>query len=113
MTEPMGGLVGSWYAPVCTMNFAIDFDDTITAAPKVIAAMVHAGKARGHKFYCVTARSETEDSVDFINSMLDEYDIQMPIIFTSLGSKLEAVADRGIVIDVWVGDDPRALVHGH
>lgn len=112
MTEPICGLDNSWHSPVNTRNFAIDFDDTITADPEVIAALVHAGKKKGHRFYCVTARRSTEENEGIVNEVLDKYDIQMPIIFTNLGSKLQAVADRGIVIDIWMDDSPMTLVHG-
>ena len=61
----------------------------------------------------VTARRETEENTEEINGMLDQYDCQMPIVFTSLGSKLHACESRGIRVDIWIDDDPESLVKGH
>ena len=94
-------------------TFALDFDDTYTADPSLMAAFVKMALARGHKFYCVTARRDIEANVDDINEAFDEYGIAMPIIFSNLGSKMEEVKRRGIKIDIWIDDAPFAIVHGH
>ena len=93
-------------------TFALDFDDTYTADPELWAAFVKLGISRGHTFYCVTARRNTEENTDDINERFDEHGIQMPIIFSNLGSKMDEVERRGIKIDIWLDDDPPAIVRG-
>lgn len=100
-------------AQVKPRSFAFDFDGTLTADGHLLGEWVRLGLARGHRFYCVTARSETEDAVATVNDWLDAHRCQMPIVFCSLGSKLAEVARRGIEIDIWLDDDPTTLVHGH
>jgi hypothetical protein len=86
---------------------------TFAADPEYIAKFIIDGKARGHRFYCVTARQNTEENEDIINEMFDMHGCQMPIIMTSGESKVEFVERLGIKIDVWLDDAPYALVHGH
>jgi hypothetical protein len=93
-------------------TFALDFDDTFTADPELWAVFVTLGISRRHTFYCVTARRDTEENTDLINDLFEDHGIQMPIIFSNLGSKLEEVERRGIKIDIWIDDAPYAIVHG-
>ena len=95
------------------LTIAIDFDDTLTAAPELFSGMVELGKSNGHRFIVVTARRQTEENTDEINAFLDHWGCQMPIVFSSLGSKLHAVEKWGIEVDIWIDDDPTRLVHGH
>ena len=94
-------------------TFALDFDDTFTADPELWAAFVKLGISRGHKFYCVTARRSTLENENTINDAFEGQGIQMPIIFSNLGSKIEEVDRRGIKIDIWCDDAPYAIVYGH
>ncbi len=96
-----------------SLTFSMDFDDTFTADPELMAEFVRLGKARGHKFYCVTARRATEENEDIINEFFDQHECQMPIIFSNLRSKVDEMVARGIKIDIWIDDAPYALVHGH
>lgn len=93
-------------------TYAVDFDDTFTADPEFTAACIKLGLARGHKFYCVTARRSTAENEDIINDAFEEHGVQLPIIFSNLGSKLDEVERRGIKIDIWWDDSPTAIVHG-
>lgn len=93
-------------------TFSLDFDDTFTADPELWAAFVKLGLSRGHTFYCVTARRSTVENEDAINDLFEEHGIQMPIIFSNLGSKMDEVERRGIKIDIWLDDAPYAIVQG-
>lgn len=95
------------------MTFAIDFDDTLTADPRLWAIFLNAARASGHNVWLVTARRETEENVKIVNDWLDQWGHNLPVMFTSLGSKLAAVERRGIKIDIWIDDDRRSLVNGH
>lgn len=94
-------------------TFSIDFDDTFTADPLLWSMFVRMAKRRGHRFYCVTARQETEENTEHINAQFDHWKCQMPIVFSNLGSKMDEVERRGIKIDIWCDDAPCAIVHGY
>lgn len=92
---------------------AMDFDDTFTADPELWSKFIQDGKSRGHRFYCVTARRDTEENVDIINHWFDKWECQMPIVFANLCSKVDTMEKRGIKVDIWIDDATYALVHGH
>lgn len=94
------------------LTFGIDFDDTIDRCPELWSSFIKDARNRGCKFYLVTARRDTLENEELINALLDQFDMQMPIIFSSLGSKLAAVAMRGVHIDVWIDDNPHSIVQG-
>ncbi len=50
---------------------------------KVFKVMIDAGKQEGHEFVCVTARRNTDENCEVLNSFLDKWKIQMPIVFTA------------------------------
>lgn len=95
------------------LTIAIDFDDTFTASPGLFAEFIRLAKARGHQTYIVTARAGTVREIEWINSLLDDEDCQCPIVCTNRGSKLDAMEQRGIKVDIWIDDEPRKLVHGY
>lgn len=95
------------------LTIGLDFDETFTADPKLWTAFVQSARAHSHRVIMVTARRETMDNVQIVNDFLDLWKCQMEIVFTNLGSKLEAVKHRGMRIDIWIDDNPTALVHGH
>lgn len=81
--------------------FAMDFDDTFTAAPALWAAFIRLALKDGHRIYCVTARRNTDENIEILNEAFAEHEIDIPIVFSNLGSKM------------WIDDAPHALVHGH
>ena len=93
-------------------TIAIDFDNTFTADPYMWAATLKVFKARGHQPLCVTARRDTAENADAINAVFDHHNCQMPIYFSSLGSKLAFMESRGIKVDIWIDDDPQSVVRG-
>lgn len=99
--------------PIKPRCFALDFDDTFTADPWLWSRFVRDAIGRGHRFYCVTARRDSDENVDLINKAFDYWGCQMPIIFANLSSKVTTMERRGIKVDIWIDDAPFALVHGH
>ena len=95
------------------LTIAMDYDDTFTADMKFWSAFVQNANGAGHRVVCVTARRNTEENTDEINSKFNHWGCHMPIVFTELGSKLHAVEKRGLKIDIWIDDNPEALVRGH
>lgn len=61
----------------------------------------------------MTARRDTEENHQIIDEWLDQWGHNLPVVFTNLGSKLEAVQRQGLEIDIWIDDDPTSLVNGH
>lgn len=95
------------------VTIAIDFDSTFTADPLFWCEAIDYGRSRGHKFIMVTCRRDTEENHAIIEEFLAVNEIEISVIYTNLGSKIEAVKKRGLVIDIWIDDDPKSLVHGH
>ena len=95
--------------PARRLRIAIDFDDTFTADPELWSELIQRASRRGHIFYCVTNRHNSEDSIDTINDAFDKGNCQMTIIFANEFGKLETVERLGIKIDIWIDDSPYSL----
>ena len=100
-------------SPITPRTFAIDYDGTFTADPVLWSQFVSIARKQGHRFFMVTARRDTSENIDQINTHLDEYGCPMCVICTSLASKIYTCEQRGIKIDIWIDDDPTTLVRGH
>lgn len=95
------------------MTFGLDFDDTFTACPELWSRFVTDCENQCFRVILVTARRETDENVKNIRECLKLHGCLLPIVFSNLGSKLDAVAKRGIKVDIWIDDDPEKLVRGH
>lgn len=95
------------------MNIAIDFDNTFTADPVLWIEFVKKAKQLKHSVYCVTARRDTEENREDIESTFNIWEITLPVFYTSLSSKTWHMEQLGIKIDIWIDDDPHTLVNGH
>lgn len=93
------------------MIVAIDYDDTFTLDGKMWSSVVREIKAAGHDIFMVTARRNTNENVDQINSHLDCWDCQMPIILTEGRAKRPTMEGRGIKVDVWIDDHPEGIAN--
>lgn len=94
------------------MLIAIDFDDTLTADPELWRRFIEQAKAFGHRVICITARRETDDNVDEIEDWMVMHGTVLPVYFTSLQSKVQFAEDRGLKVDIWIDDNPRACANG-
>lgn len=94
------------------IHFALDYDETFTADPQFFSDFIAKAKVAGHAVYLVTARRDTEENWEQIDADLTHWGCQVPIIFTSLESKLTACHRRGLKVDIWIDDDPKSLVNG-
>lgn len=94
------------------LTIAIDYDDTYTADVKLWATFIRSALDLGHRVYCVTARRVDEESLDQINTSFRHWDCMIPVIFTSMGSKLAAMKRRNIEVDIWIDDNPKAIIEG-
>lgn len=94
-------------------TIAIDFDDTLTALPVLWRSFIRDAELAGHYVYIVTARRDTDENRMIVKEFMDEWKIKASVHFTNLGSKLHYMHKRGMKIDIWIDDNPHALVHGH
>ncbi len=95
-----------------TLTIAIDFDDTFTADPELFSQFICDAQGLGHYVVCVTARRDTDENRQHISECFAEYGVDIPIIFSNLGSKLYTVEKRGLKVDIWIDDAPYAIVNG-
>ena len=95
-----------------SLTIAIDFDDTLTADPVLWKKFIDDARSLEHRVICVTARRETEENIDDIDEWMNMWGIELPVYFTNLKSKVEKMSSLGVKVDVWIDDNPRAVVHG-
>jgi len=86
------------------MNIAIDFDDTYTLNPNVWNQIIDILLKQNNNVYCVTKRYK-DNAKDIVEAFANT---NIPIIY-AVKSKLEAVSDAGIKIDVWIDDKPQSI----
>lgn len=91
------------------MNIGLDYDDTYTRDPDGWSSFVHMMVARGHNVHIVSWRDHLE-----IVAVHDEIQYrQAPISgihATDRKAKQKYMFDKGICIDVWIDDNPRAVI---
>lgn len=87
------------------MKIGLDYDGTITSDPEGFYAFAKMMRARGHEVYIVTMRYPSECvSIPTMWSF-----VVNGIYPTSRQPKKAHMLSRGINIDVWVDDEPRAI----
>lgn len=95
------------------MIIAIDFDDTLTADAALWRQFIYAAERFRHHVICVTARRDTDDNRESITEWMRAHGIDLPVYYTSLGSKVDFMLKRDIKVDIWIDDDPRKCALGH
>ena len=84
------------------MIIALDYDDTYDRDPYLWNHLIGLAAARGHSVVIVTQRYEHEP--------IHLVDLDVPIFYTGRQAKVGYMAALGIEVDVWIDDDPLALV---
>lgn len=92
------------------MNIALDFDDTFTRDPDFWLKFVLLCRNHGHRIYCVTAR-DTNGSEEVFRE-LGQYIGEENCFFTGMKAKRSFMWRQGIIIDVWIDDNPGAITNG-
>ena len=95
------------------LTIAIDFDDTFTAAPELWEKFIRQAQQAGHNIICVTSRRDTDANYELLQRAFSQFHLTVPIIFCNLKSKLDVIHNQGVKVDIWIDDDPIALVDGH
>lgn len=94
------------------MRIAIDFDDTLTSDPELWLGFIDMCSLKGHKVVCVTARRDSDENLEAIDSWMIKHDIEIPVYFTRLESKVEYMKRVGLDVDIWIDDDPKRCALG-
>jgi hypothetical protein len=86
------------------MNIGLDFDDTYTRDPAAWNEFIHTFTARGHKIYCTTFRfpEQSQQVYDSLGKVIGNENCY----FTSYTAKRKYMQTMGIMIDVWIDDQP-------
>ena len=95
------------------MLIAIDFDDTLTRDAELWRQFITSAKRLGHRCVCVTARRDTERNIEFIDEWLLVSAIDIPVYYSSLGSKVDYMESLELKVDIWIDDSPRTCALGH
>lgn len=90
------------------MNIGLDYDDTYTRDPYAWEAFITLMKKRGHNVYIVTWR-DVYEAKEVLDTMLDS-DIE-GIYATNRKAKQRFMLDHNICIDVWIDDNPFAILN--
>jgi hypothetical protein len=90
------------------MNIGLDYDDTFTRDPEFWKNFCEMTRIAGHTIHIVTWRSR-----DFIGDMYDFLPEWIHIYFTACRAKRPYMEALGIHIDVWIDDNPEAVVRNY
>jgi hydroxymethylpyrimidine pyrophosphatase-like HAD family hydrolase len=88
------------------MNIAIDFDGTISADEELFVDVIQLMKDAGHEVFIVTNNfaKYRPDIIEFAGK------VQCMVLFAREHDKEAFVKMRGYHIDIWIDDDPEAIV---
>lgn len=86
------------------MIIALDYDDTYTRDPEFWNKVIDLAQSRGHLVVCVTMRHQHEIEIE-------KFPPNITIITTDRKAKFFYVAEKGIIIDVWIDDSPFFLLN--
>jgi len=86
------------------MNIGLDFDDTYTRDPEAWNEFIYNFTSRGHTIYCTTFRfpEQSQQVYDSIGKVIGNDNCY----FTAYTAKRQYMQSKGIMIDVWIDDQP-------
>ena len=86
------------------MNIGLDFDDTYTRDPEGWNEFIYNFTSRGHTIYCTTFRfpEQSQQVYDSIGKVIGNDNCH----FTAYTAKRQYMQSKGIMIDVWIDDQP-------
>lgn len=94
------------------MNIALDFDGTFTADPSLWLDFINrANLFGGHRVYIVTARDGENDGINW--SRVGLMDQPCEVIWCDGRPKREVTKLAGVHIDIWIDDNPAAIIMKH
>lgn len=88
------------------MLFGIDFDGVFKEDPELFREIIALLKNKGHDAIVVTGRSETGIWGEEVKAVVGDL---VPCIFAGLQYKMEATAEAGYKVNVWIDDNPQYI----
>ena len=97
--------------PYRKMLFAVDFDRTFTGDIALWRWFISGASKRGHRFICVTGRTDTPHSRKEIQHIFGPRvsAIFKELIFCNHSPKRVITRARGYAVDVWIDDMPEGV----
>jgi hypothetical protein len=100
------------------MNISLDYDDTYTRDPATWDKVIQTFREAGSKVYIVTWRFDKQTAFDYGGLFGDESGVVREALdgkvdgmfFTGRTAKAMFMYNQGIRIDVWIDDDPQAIL---
>lgn len=93
-----------------SMQVALDFDKTFTLAPKIWVKFIKMMEKAGHTVTIITARDQVNDGIDWATVGLEEPPCH--VIWCDGLPKKDVANAMGLVIDIWIDDDPKGIFSG-
>jgi hypothetical protein len=87
------------------MKIALDYDGTFTTDPKCWRKVIDLLQKYGHEITIATSRFKTLGNYNEISKSTG-----LPVLFCDHNAKAESAKKHGISFDVWIDDDPWAIV---
>lgn len=91
------------------MVLGLDYDDTYTRDPSAWTNFIAMMDSAGHDVYLVTWRTPSEAAAMFLTPIARKY--LRGIYPTSRKAKAKFMAEQGIIVDVWIDDNPSAILY--
>lgn len=88
-------------------TIGIDFDETISDNPAAWLAVMRTLELAGYRVVVVTWRAPTSWPED-LQFLVDK---GYKVFYTSLHAKEKFMQDRGIRVDIWIDDNPFAILN--
>lgn len=93
------------------MVIGLDYDDTFTRDPAGWTQFINLMTKRGHSVYIVTWRCEGGEILPVYADM-QYWKAECEGIYpTGRKAKAKFMAEQGILVDVWIDDNPAAILH--
>lgn len=89
------------------MLIAMDFDETYTADPSCMRAIIRCFQSCGHKVFIVTMRSHEHDWLDEFEFLKKNYDVDT--IFCDGKAKKPFCEALGLQFQFWMDDRPEGI----
>ena len=90
----------------------IDFDDTLTAMPKLYRMHIEEARKEDYRVICMTQRTQDSSNVDEIDEWMADHKISIPVYFTNGASKLSELKRLGITKYIIHEDNLLRAVNG-
>jgi hypothetical protein len=87
------------------MLIALDYDDTFTSDTQCWREVIEVLQKHGHEVIIATSRFKI-----YGNQQEIEGSTGLPVLFCEHNAKAESAKKHGIVPDIWIDDDPWAIV---